>query len=272
MAHAAGLEMTECRLLEEGGRRHFMTRRFDRTAGGDKLHMQSLAALAHFDFNAAGAHSYEQAFDVMRRLELPMARDRAAVPAHDLQRGGAQSGRPREEHRLPDEQGRRVVAGAGVRRDVQLQPGRDVDRPTPDVAEREARWVRPRGLPGLRESGRLEARRAAAILDEVVAAVSKWPTFAAGAGVSPEWTDHVQASLRLAIAERAPRARRQLPRALGSTHAAPGVTAGLPSDDASSTSGSGGRGAPGERRASRDTVPPGRGRRRGGPAPAPGAG
>lgn len=73
MAEAAGIEMTACRLLEENGRRHFMTKRFDRTAGGEKLHMQSLCALAHFDFNAAGAYSYEQAFLVMRQLGLPMA-------------------------------------------------------------------------------------------------------------------------------------------------------------------------------------------------------
>lgn len=72
MAAAAGIEMTECRLLEEGGRRHFMTRRFDRTSDGGKLHMQSLAALAHLDFNSAGAWSYEQALDVIRRLGLPM--------------------------------------------------------------------------------------------------------------------------------------------------------------------------------------------------------
>jgi serine/threonine-protein kinase HipA len=72
MAAAAGIEMSECRLMEEGGRRHFMTRRFDRQSDGGKLHMQSLAALAHFDFNSAGAYSYEQAFDVIKRLGLPM--------------------------------------------------------------------------------------------------------------------------------------------------------------------------------------------------------
>jgi serine/threonine-protein kinase HipA len=72
MAGDAGIDMSECRLLEEGGRRHFMTRRFDRASDGGKLHMQSLAALAHFDFNAAGAYSYEQAFDVIKRLGLPM--------------------------------------------------------------------------------------------------------------------------------------------------------------------------------------------------------
>ncbi len=73
MAKAAGITMSECRLLEENNRRHFMTRRFDRLSGGGKLHMQSLAALAHYDFNQAGAYAYEQALLAIRRLELPMA-------------------------------------------------------------------------------------------------------------------------------------------------------------------------------------------------------
>jgi serine/threonine-protein kinase HipA len=73
MARAAGITMNECRLLEEHGRRHFMTRRFDRLADGGKLHMQSLGALAHFDYNNAGAYAYEQAFLVIRQLGLPMA-------------------------------------------------------------------------------------------------------------------------------------------------------------------------------------------------------
>lgn len=72
MARAAGITMTECRLLEENGRRHFMTRRFDRLPDGGKLHMQSLGALAHFDYNLAGAYAYEQAFAVMRDLGLGM--------------------------------------------------------------------------------------------------------------------------------------------------------------------------------------------------------
>lgn len=73
MAQAAGITMSECRLLEENGRRHFMTRRFDRTAEGGKLHMQSLAALAHYDYNLPGAYSYEQALLAIRTLGLPMA-------------------------------------------------------------------------------------------------------------------------------------------------------------------------------------------------------
>ncbi|ORJ53670.1 type II toxin-antitoxin system HipA family toxin [Geothermobacter hydrogeniphilus] len=72
MATDAGIAMSECRLLEENGRRHFMTRRFDRPGGGGKLHMQSLGALAHFDYNLAGAYGYEQALQVIRRLDLSM--------------------------------------------------------------------------------------------------------------------------------------------------------------------------------------------------------
>jgi serine/threonine-protein kinase HipA len=73
MAAAAGIEMAPCRLFEENGRRHFMTRRFDRPTGNSKLHMQSLGALRHFDFNEAGAYSYEQALMTIRELGLPMA-------------------------------------------------------------------------------------------------------------------------------------------------------------------------------------------------------
>ena len=73
MAGAAGIDMAECRLLAENGRRHFMTRRFDRLDGGAKLHMQSLGALAHYDFNQAGAYAYEQALLAIRQLRLPMA-------------------------------------------------------------------------------------------------------------------------------------------------------------------------------------------------------
>ncbi|MEW7999756.1 MAG: HipA domain-containing protein [Candidatus Thiodiazotropha endolucinida] len=72
MARACGIDINESRLFEEGGRRHFMTKRFDRLDGGEKLHMQSLCAMAHYDFNTAGAYSYEQALMVIRQLGLPM--------------------------------------------------------------------------------------------------------------------------------------------------------------------------------------------------------
>ena len=69
MAKAAGIDMNECRLLEEGDSHHFMTRRFDRTMTGEKIHMQTLAAIAHY--NRDERHSYEQLFEVMRKLDLP---------------------------------------------------------------------------------------------------------------------------------------------------------------------------------------------------------
>ncbi len=71
MATAAGINMAPCRLLPEGERAHFMTRRFDRSPGNRKSHLQSLCALGHFDFNEPAMWSYEQAFQVMRELRLP---------------------------------------------------------------------------------------------------------------------------------------------------------------------------------------------------------
>jgi len=70
MALRAGIVMSECKLLQEGGRKHFMTKRFDR-ANGKKLHMQSLGAIAHIDYNEPGLSSYEMAALTAKRLGLP---------------------------------------------------------------------------------------------------------------------------------------------------------------------------------------------------------
>ena len=70
LAVKAGIEMTECRLHHEGGRSHFMTKRFDRIADGSKIHMQSLCAIAHIDFNEPALYSYEQTIQTMKRLGL----------------------------------------------------------------------------------------------------------------------------------------------------------------------------------------------------------
>ena len=72
MAVEAGIEMSDCRLHHEGGRSHFMTRRFDRDEKGRKIHMQSLGALRHYDFNDSGAYAYEQAILAIRELGLGM--------------------------------------------------------------------------------------------------------------------------------------------------------------------------------------------------------
>lgn len=90
MARAGGIQMSDCRILDLDGHQHFMTRRFDRVSSHsawtgsapnqappatstptEKLHMASLAGLAHLDYDLADAHSYEQAFGVGRVLQLP---------------------------------------------------------------------------------------------------------------------------------------------------------------------------------------------------------
>ena len=73
LASDVGITMSECRLFEENDRRHFRPRRFDRLDNGEKLNMQSLCALAHYDRNMAGAYAYEQALLAIKQLGLPMS-------------------------------------------------------------------------------------------------------------------------------------------------------------------------------------------------------
>ena len=69
MAKDSEIEISECQLLEENGRAHFMTKRFDRE-GNNKNHIQSLSGLQHYDFNDMYGYSYEQVFQTMRLLRL----------------------------------------------------------------------------------------------------------------------------------------------------------------------------------------------------------
>ena len=70
LVNACGIDMSECSLIEENGRAHFLTKRFDRE-NGKKVHMQTLCGIAHYDYRLHRAYSYEQAFNVMRALKLP---------------------------------------------------------------------------------------------------------------------------------------------------------------------------------------------------------
>jgi serine/threonine-protein kinase HipA len=73
MAVACGISMMPCRLLEENGRAHFMTKRFDRDKGEVKHHVQTFCAMNHYDFNLVNSFSYEQLFQCMRELRLDYA-------------------------------------------------------------------------------------------------------------------------------------------------------------------------------------------------------
>jgi len=200
MAVAAGIEMSECRLLEENGRRHFMSRRFDRLANGGKLHMQTLGALAHFDFNQAGVYSYEQAMQLMRRIGLGMD----AVEQQFRRMVFNIVGRNQDDHVkniafLMDRTGAWSLAPAY---DVtySYNPG--------------GRWTSSHQmtLNGKRDgftgedfeaAGRavsLKRGRAREILDEVSGAVARWPEYAGVARVDAAHVAGVQAALRLVLA------------------------------------------------------------------------
>ena len=200
MAAAAGITVTECRLLEESGRRHFMTKRFDRLAGGDKLHMQSLAAIAHFDFNNQYVNSYEQALFTMRRIGLPMealeeqcrrmvfnvlARnqdDHVKNVAFLMDRTGAWSLSP-----AFDITWSYNPAGQWTAQHQMSINGKRDDFTFDDFVAC-ARTVS------------IARRRMRAILEDVREAVAKWPRFADTAGVESDWRRVIDPTLRLGLA------------------------------------------------------------------------
>jgi serine/threonine-protein kinase HipA len=204
MARDAGILMTECRLLEEGGRRHFMTRRFDRTEDGAKIHMQSLAALADLDFNAAGAHAYEQAFEVMRRLRLPMD------ATEQLFRRMLFNVVARNQ----DDHVKNIAFLMRPQGEWSLAPAFDLTYAyNPDGQWTSAHQMTINGKRDgfTREDFRtcaatvgLKRGRAETILDEVRAAVLRWPEHAARAGVWPAQRDQIHSTLRLDVPRGAP--------------------------------------------------------------------
>ena len=184
MARAAGIAMTECRLLEENGRRHFMTRRFDRPARNAKLHMQSLGALAHYDFNQVGAHSYEQALLIIRRLGLPM---------QDIEQQFRRMtfnviARNQDDHVkniafLMDQSGRWSLSPAF---DVTYayQPGGRWTNQHQMTLNGKREGFTLEDFERCAESASMKRGRAEKIVDEVRQAVSRWPTYAADAAVA----------------------------------------------------------------------------------------
>ncbi len=197
MAKAAGINMSECRLLEENKRRHFMTRRFDRLNNGEKLHMQSLCALAHFDFNQAGAYAYEQAFLVIRQLNLPMAdvEEKFRRMAFNI------VARNQDDHVkniafLMDKPGRWSLAPAFDVTYSYNPDGSWTDRHQMSMNGKRDGFT----LADFRacaKSALMKRGRAEAIVDEVCMAVKKWPDFAEQAEVMNDWRKQIRQNLRL---------------------------------------------------------------------------
>jgi len=197
MAGAAGIDMAECRLLEEGGRRHFMTRRFDRLPGGGKLHMQSLGALAHYDFNQAGAYSYEQALLVIRQLGLPMATIEQQFRRMMFNIVA----------RNQDDHVKNIAFLMDRHGSWSLSPAFDVIYSyNPDGAWTSSHQMTLNGrrdgfdLDDVKACARvagLKRGRAETLLREVTEVVSNWPAFADQADVAPERRDQIGRSMRL---------------------------------------------------------------------------
>lgn len=197
MAKAAGITMSECRLLEENGRRHFMTRRFDRLPGGAKLHMQSLGALAHFDFNRAGAYACEQALQVIRQLNLPVA----AVEQQFRRTVFNIVARNQDDHV------KNIAFLMNQQGEWSLAPAFDVTYSyNPSGSWTATHQMTLNGkrddfsLADFEACGRaalLKRGRAATILDEVRAAVRRWSEFAAAARLADEWRDRIRNAHRL---------------------------------------------------------------------------
>jgi serine/threonine-protein kinase HipA len=197
MAQAAGVTMSECRLLEENGRRHFMSRRFDRLEGGEKLHMQSLCALAHFDFNHAGAYSYEQALLIIRQLNLPME----TVEEQFRRMAFNIIARNQDDHVkniafLMTKAGRWSLAPAF---DVTYSYNPDGDWTARHQMTMNAKrdGFTLADFRACAQSALMKRGRAEAIIEEVRAAVVKWPEYAEQAQVMKTWRQQIQRNLRL---------------------------------------------------------------------------
>lgn len=197
MARECGIDISECRLFEENGRRHFMTRRFDRLASGEKLHMQSLCALAHYDFNMAGAYSYEQALLVMRQLQLPMQ----AIEQQLRRMAFNIVARNQDDHV------KNIAFLMNKSGEWSLAPAFDVTYSfNPAGAWTASHQMTMNGkrdqftlddFNACARSASMKRGRAATIVTEVQATVSKWRSFAEQAGLPEAVREKIQRTLKL---------------------------------------------------------------------------
>ncbi len=206
MAIDAGITMSECRLLEENGRRHFMTRRFDRLDSGEKLHMQSLGALAHYDFNEPGAYSYEQALFAIRKLDLGMD----SVEEQFRRMVFNIIGRNQDDHV------KNIAFLMNQRGEWSLSPAFDMTYSFNPIGLftsshqmtlnfKQDNFV----LDDFKTCAKtvsMKRGRAETIIEEVRTVVSRWRDYADEVGVSPDQRDKIQNVLRLTeIAQARPR-------------------------------------------------------------------
>ncbi len=189
MAEAASIDMMPCRLLEESGRAHFMTRRFDRDANGAKVHILSLCAMDHLDFNAPDTHSYAQYFDVIERLDLGRGALEQAFRRCAFNVGAAN----RDDHT------KNLGFVCSRDGDWALAPAYDVNH----SHNPEGLWTQRHQMSVngkfenitsadlLEVAERFQVRAARAVLGEVDAALRRWREFAQSCDVDPSHVERI---------------------------------------------------------------------------------
>lgn len=199
MAVTAGINMMPCRLHHEGGRSHFMTKRFDRNDDGSKIHMQSLCAIAHVDFNEAGLYSYEQTIQTMKRL---------GVPQQDLEQQVLRAmfnvvGRNHDDHV------KNISFLMNHRGEWRLSPAYDVSyaydphglwtsQHQMSIFGKREMFAR-EDLYSLAGIAGIKTNRAQELLDRVLMAVGFWTEYAHEAGVEDERIRQIKANQRLSL-------------------------------------------------------------------------
>ena len=197
MARDAGVQISDCELLPEGQRAHFLTKRFDRD-GNRKRHYLSLCAMDHADYKKPGHYSYEQLLATARALRLPRA-DAIEIFRRMVFNVVA---RNQDDHTknigfvLDDKDSHWRLAPAF---DVvfSYKPGSPwVDSHQMTINGKRDHFSRQDLLSVAEQIGRF-AQQAEAIIEQVTAVVSRWPQYAEQAQVAPALTQHIQSNLRL---------------------------------------------------------------------------
>ncbi|MGH2907622.1 MAG: type II toxin-antitoxin system HipA family toxin, partial [Solirubrobacterales bacterium] len=199
MAAAAGINLAPARLLNEDGRSHFMTKRFDRSDDGRKTHMLTLAALCHYDFEQAGAYSYEQCFGAIRRMGLG-----SDVAEQQFRRMAFNA-----VARNQDDHVKNIAFLMDRAGEWSLSPAYDVThsyKPTGVWTSQHQMSINGRrdgfertDFKDVAETASMPTGRGLQILDEVVEVVSSWSDFAEASGVTEEKSAQVAESHRLSL-------------------------------------------------------------------------
>lgn len=196
LVRECGIEMSECSLIEENGRAHFLTKRFDRR-DGRKVHMQTLCGIAHYDYRIRRAYSYEQAFNVMRALRLPYS------DAQEMFRRMVFNVVVRNQ----DDHTKNISFLMGEDGVWHLSPAYDMGYAyNPDGGWTAAHQMSINGkFDGIARKDLLECavrnniKNAAQIIDEICETASRWPAVAAECGVPRPMIDAIASDLLLSL-------------------------------------------------------------------------